>query len=153
MKRIVLLVLVFVLGAFPMSSQIINVPGDQTSIQAAIDVSNDGDTVLVAEGTYYENINFQGKAITVASKFINDGDTSFISRTIIDGSQYTDWRNASTVTLKSGEDTTSVLMGFTVTGGADLGSTIVWDITPHIFESKYHNSLDDEDITTEEAVD
>ena len=53
--------------------QVINVPGDQPTIQEAINASVDGDTVLVADGTYYENINFKGKAITLASWFLIDG--------------------------------------------------------------------------------
>jgi len=45
----------------------INVPGDQATIQGAINAANNGDTVLVAPGTYFENVNFNGKAITVTS--------------------------------------------------------------------------------------
>src|SRR5579862_8970739 len=45
----------------------IHVPTDQPTIQAAINAASTGDTVLVAPGTYYENINFSGKAITVTS--------------------------------------------------------------------------------------
>jgi len=43
------------------------VPQNFNTIQEAINASTDGDMVLVAEGTYYENINFMGKKITVAS--------------------------------------------------------------------------------------
>ncbi len=46
---------------------IINVPANQPTIQAAINAAANGDTILVAPGTYYENINFNGKAITVTS--------------------------------------------------------------------------------------
>jgi len=47
-------------------------PADFSTIQAAIDDSNDGDTVLVADGTYTgdgnRDIDFRGKAITVTSE-------------------------------------------------------------------------------------
>ena len=117
MKRIGLTMMATFLVAFAGFSQIIEVPADFTSIQEAIMQSSDGDTVLVSEGTFFENINFRAKAITVASHFILDGDTSHISKTIIDGSQCTDPDSASTVLMCSGEDTTSVLMGFTISGG------------------------------------
>jgi hypothetical protein len=98
-------------------AQVIHIPADLPTIQAGINSASTGDTVLVAEGTYFENINFLGKAITVSSRFILDGDTSHISKTIIDGSQPSNPDTASVVTMWSGEDTTSVLMGFTITGG------------------------------------
>ncbi len=53
------------------SGAVIHVPGDQPTIQAGIDASVDGDTVLVADGTFIgegnKNMNFGGRAITVAS--------------------------------------------------------------------------------------
>ena len=70
-----------------MFAQIINIPDDYPTIQQGIEAANAGDTVLVEPGTYYENINFLGKDITVASMYLFDQDTSIISQTIIDGNQ------------------------------------------------------------------
>jgi hypothetical protein len=114
-QKIFLLLLIF---SSLSHADIINVPTDIDSIQGGINLAGSRDTVLVAEGTYYENINFKGKAITVASQYIMDGDTSHISNTIIDGSQHTKPDSGSVVYFISGEDTTSVLCGFTITGGS-----------------------------------
>jgi len=99
------------------SSGIIRVPEDYPTIQAGIEAASNGNTVLVADGTYFENINFNGKAITVASHFLIDGDETHIGNTIIDGSQPSHPDSGSVVFFISGEDTNSVLCGFTITGG------------------------------------
>jgi len=86
----------------------IHVPADQPTIQAAINVASPGDTVLVAPGSYVENINFLGKAITVTS---SDGAAS----TILDGGGV-----KSVVTFNSAESSGSVLNGFTVRNGSGV---------------------------------
>lgn len=93
------------------------VPQQYPTIQAAIDSATDGDTVLVSEGTYFENIRFRGKSIHVASTYLTTRDTARIAGTIIDGSKSPNPDSASVVYFLSGEDTTSVLCGFTITGG------------------------------------
>ena len=45
----------------------IHVPADDPTIQSAIDAAKNGDTVLVSPGTYNENLDFKGKAITVTT--------------------------------------------------------------------------------------
>lgn len=80
-----------------------------TTIQAAINVAAAGDTVLVGPGTYVENINFLGKAITVQGEQ-GPGVTT------IDGNG-----SGSVVTFASGEGSTSVLSDFTVTNGFPSG--------------------------------
>ncbi|MBJ6725342.1 carboxypeptidase regulatory-like domain-containing protein [Geomesophilobacter sediminis] len=83
----------------------INVPAGQATIQGAIDAAQDGDTIVVAPGTYRENIDFKGKAISVTS---SDGAAA----TIIDGGHA-----GSVVSFVSGEMRTSVLDGFTLRNG------------------------------------
>jgi hypothetical protein len=92
------------------------VPQDFATIQAAINSCADGDTVLVSEGTYTENIRYCGKAIVVASLYLVDQDTSHIAKTIINGNPFAG-DSTSVVYFIDGEDTTSVLCGFTITGG------------------------------------
>ncbi len=120
MKKNLLLISLISLIGCSLNAQIINVPIDQPTIQAGINAATNGDTVLVDNGTYYENIRFMGKAITVASNFILDADTNHINNTIIDGSQPQHPDSAAAVMFVGDEDTTSVLYGFTITGGLGL---------------------------------
>jgi hypothetical protein len=117
MKKLLLISCGLVIAA-AVEAQIIHVPGDYPTIQQGINAANPGDTVLVADSIYYENINFLGKKpLFVTSHFIMDGDTNHINSTIINGSQPVNPDIGSVVTFTSGEDSTSVLCGFTITGG------------------------------------
>jgi hypothetical protein len=110
MKRLVWLFVVLASGSL-VRAAVISVPADQPTIQDAIDVAQNGDTVLVAPGTYPENINFSGKEITVKSSNGN-------KVTIIDGGH-----NNSVVTFSSGEGRKAALHGFTVQNGEANGAT------------------------------
>ncbi|HOP47032.1 MAG TPA: right-handed parallel beta-helix repeat-containing protein [Desulfobacteraceae bacterium] len=87
----------------------IRVLADHTTIQAAINAASDGDTVLVADGTYSgfwnTNLDFNGKAIKVSSE--NGPETC-----IIDGGN-----SARGFLFDKGEEGDSVVSGFTVTNG------------------------------------
>ncbi len=117
MNNLFITLFLLVLIPFITSATIINVPANQPSIQDGINAAVNNDTVLVADGTYYENINFKGKAITVASHYLINMDTSHISNTTIDGGFPLNPDSGSVVFFVSGEDTNSVLCGFTITGG------------------------------------
>ena len=96
------------------------VPSQYPTIQAGIDASSDGDTVLVSPGTYIENIDFLGKDITVMSTVGADS-------TIIDGNQ-----SGRVVTFASGESVNAVLEGFTVTNGGLGGIRVTNSSDPTI---------------------
>jgi len=99
--------------------------GQYSTIQSAIDDANDGDTIIADPNTYYENINFLGKAITVRSTDPNDPNV--VAETIIDGSNSVDPNIGSVATFNSGEDTNSVLSGFTITGGTGSWLLVSWE--------------------------
>jgi len=88
-------------------------PGE--SIQAAIDDANDGDEIEVAPGTYNEAINFNGKAVRLYSI----GGPNF---TTIDANGIEDAYHV--VQCVNGEQTDTILEGFTITGGNANGAEI-----------------------------
>jgi len=85
-----------------------NGPADFDNIQDAINVSGLGDTIIVKPGTYNQRIFFNNKPVTLTSE--NPDDTVVVQSTIItDDSSYS-------VNFDFGEDNSSVITGFTITG-------------------------------------
>jgi serine protease len=104
----------------------IRVPADAATIQQAINAAAAGDTVLVAPGTYVENLTFLGKAIMVVS----DGGPAV---TVIDGN----WAGP-VVAFTSGEPRGAVLRGFTVQHGATSysgGGVLIQQSSPTIADN------------------
>ncbi len=84
------------------------------TIQHGIDAASSGDTVIVAEGTYVENIQFKGKNIVLTST--DPLDPSVVASTIIDGN-----KAGSVVTFSGTESEACALAGFTIRNGEAVG--------------------------------
>ncbi|MCD6393193.1 MAG: right-handed parallel beta-helix repeat-containing protein [Planctomycetes bacterium] len=91
-----------------------NVPGDAETIQDAINLCFDGDSVVVDPGTYTgagnRDISLWGKKITVASTDPDDAAT--VGGTVIDCQD-----SGSGFVLNFGETAESVVAGFTIING------------------------------------
>jgi parallel beta-helix repeat protein len=100
---------VLCLAAAAAGQTTIHVPADQPTIQAGINAATNGDTVLVSPGSYNENIDFKGKAITVTSGASQFSDAA---ATIINGTT-----DGFVVSFVTNEPPAAVFNGFTVQGG------------------------------------
>ncbi|MHC4693223.1 MAG: right-handed parallel beta-helix repeat-containing protein, partial [Planctomycetota bacterium] len=99
-------------------------PADFNTIQAAIDDSNNGDTIIVADGTYTglgnRDIDFHGKAVTLRSD--NGPDNCIIDCQATITNLYRGFH------FHNNEGSDSVVMGFTITSGyAEYGGGIYCD--------------------------
>jgi len=108
------------------SAATILVPSQYSTIQAGINAALVGDTVLAAEGIYTglgnKNIDFLGKAIVVSSE--SGAETCIIDCQNEDRGFY----------FHTGEDTNSLLKGFTIRGGnaEDGGGIFCSSVSPII---------------------
>ncbi|MBD3166842.1 T9SS type A sorting domain-containing protein [bacterium] len=120
MRRLPLIwTILFLTGflTFPADAEMHNVPDDFDMIQDAVEAAVPGDTILVAEGSYAENVNYRGKDLVIGSEFLLDGDFQHVLNTIIDGSEPAHPDTGSCVLMISGETRAAELVGFTLTGG------------------------------------
>ncbi|MFC1888662.1 MopE-related protein [Thermodesulfobacteriota bacterium] len=102
------------------------VPGDFLTIQAGIDAASDGDTVIVANGTYMgpgnRNMPFHGKAITLRSA---EGPLRCVINCQHKGNAFR---------FENSEGPKSVLNGFTIINGRELrgGAIYIKESSPTI---------------------
>ena len=109
----------FSLVVIPCNAAIITVDwdgsADYTTIQAGINAAVSGvDTVVVAEGTYIENISFGGKNIILIST--DPDNPSVVASTKIDGNL-----SGSVVTFSGSEYPDCIIVGFTIIKGRVTG--------------------------------
>jgi parallel beta-helix repeat protein len=115
MRSTILLLILLTLTSSGLGQQTIQVPSGAPTIQAGIDAATNGDTVLVSPGTYNENIDFKGKAITVTSGAKSFADAA---STVINGTN-----DGPVVVFATNEPAAAILNGFTVQNGhASLAS-------------------------------
>lgn len=106
------------MGAYEFITKEIHAYPGGKKIQETIDAASDGDTIVLHEGIYKENIDFLGKAVTVRS--LAPYDSNVVAATVIDGGGA-----KSAVTFDGKEKNTSVLSGITLKNGkSTLGGGI-----------------------------
>jgi predicted outer membrane repeat protein len=113
---IIMVFLLVLLGIGSTSAVELYVPGDYSTIQAAIDASINGDTIFVADGTYTgegnHDIDFKGRSITIKSE--NGPENCIINCQALGRGFY----------FYSAENEASVINGFTITNGQGTGAGI-----------------------------
>lgn len=123
--RIVYTIFFFFLLQLITASDTLRVSLDGTqqyeSIMEAVNDATDGDVVLVYPSTYYGNISFNGKDITIASLYLKSGDDNYIKTTILDAQNY-----GSCVSIKNDEENAR-LCGFTIQRGRGTNPAPLFD--------------------------
>ncbi len=110
-KKAILILLLLVLKMSIVHSKEIYVPSQFTSIQKAIELADTNDIVIVEPGIYKENLTIT-KAIVLTSKYYLKNDSSYIRRTIIDGSL-----KNSVITIKTSNSKSCKIIGLTLQNG------------------------------------
>lgn len=138
--RIIIVILIVALLGSSLLAADRRVPADYSTIQDAINASQNSDTIILAAGTYsgYGNreINLRGKQITVRST--DPTDPAVIAATVIDCQN-----RARAFIFRSGEDNRSIITGLTITNGYGLLGGAIYcynNSSPSITNSVMNNN-------------
>jgi Thrombospondin type 3 repeat/Right handed beta helix region len=101
----VFLLTITICSPAPTAAAVINVPTDQSTIQAGIDAALSGDTVLVAPGIYIENLVFPGAQFVL----LGDGQPSDVILIPLDV-------GIATISVTNNNPAGTSLLNFTLTG-------------------------------------
>ncbi len=94
------------------TNTLIEVPGDYSLIQDAINSAVTGDSILVDNGTYNEHLSIGGKGLILISQYAFSGDENDIVNTILDGGN-----TERVIYLNQG---TGKIQGFTIINGSNV---------------------------------
>ncbi len=134
MKALMTILIILGVASFHQCyAETFHVPSEYTGIQEAMDAAQDGDTILVAPGTYHSSVNFLGKAVHLLSS----GGPA-VTKII---------RNGSIVSFYNGEEPDSILNGFTLTDhnmSDPIGAVVCDDASPTIINNVFIDCLSGE---------
>jgi len=120
MKKVIL----FSLGLISiLFATTINIPSDYTTIQAGINASVDGDTVLVAQGTYSENLILANEIVLTSHAIYDDLDSQWLDNDNINNTIVNGAHNGSCLVVRDGEIQPTIF-GFTFQNGTGTNMAV-----------------------------